>query len=39
VLRNCGLAVVAVPADTDFTLRLETLAPGWSTADCAAARN
>jgi hypothetical protein len=25
--------VVAVPADTDYTIRLETSAPGWRTAD------
>jgi hypothetical protein len=31
VLDNRGLTVVAVPADTDFTLRLGTPAPGWST--------
>jgi hypothetical protein len=36
--RNRGLIVVAVPADTDCTLRLETPVPGWSTDDCAAAR-
>jgi len=39
VLHSCGLTVVAAPANTDFTLRLETPAPGWSMADCAAARN
>jgi hypothetical protein len=33
VLRNRGLTVVAAPADTDYTLRLETPAPGWRTAD------
>jgi hypothetical protein len=33
VLRNRGLTVVAVPADTGYTIRLETLAPGRRTAD------
>jgi hypothetical protein len=33
VLRNCGLTVVAASADTDYTIRLETSAPGWRTAD------
>jgi len=33
VPRNRGLTVVAAPADTDYTIRLETLAPAWRTAD------
>jgi hypothetical protein len=33
------MTVVAVPADIDCTIRLETAAQGWSMADCAAARN
>ena len=33
VLRSRGLTVVAAPADTDYTIRLETPAPGWRTAD------
>ena len=30
VPRNRGLTVEAAPADTDDTIRLENLAPGWS---------
>ena len=33
VPRSRGLTVVAVPADTGCTIRLETPAPGWRTAD------
>ena len=33
VLPNRGLTVVAAPADTDYMIRLETLAPAWRTAD------
>jgi hypothetical protein len=33
VLHNRGLIVVTVPADTDCTIRLETPAPGWRTAN------
>jgi hypothetical protein len=33
VLHNRGLTVVTVPADTDCTIRLKALAPGWGTAD------
>jgi hypothetical protein len=31
-MRNRGPTVLVAPADTDYTIRLETSAPGWRTA-------
>jgi len=39
VLHSCGLTVVAAPADTGYTIRLENVEPGWRSVGCAAARN